>query len=371
VAAIAIEPDAGFIREVIASGGGDLKKCMQCATCSAVCALAPDEAPFPRPQMLLAQWGLKRRVLADPAIWLCHNCGECTRSCPRGARPGDVLGAVRREAVKHYGAPRFLARAVASPRTLPLLFLLPALLFAAIALWAPTNDLDPALEFADVFPIPVLETLFFTVSALAVMGFAVGLSRFVKALRAAGAAGPILKGLLRALGEILAHRRFRSCADDKARCLGHLLTLWGFLGLGVMGTVTGIGTMIGLMRTPLPFASPGKIFANLCGVVILAGVALLLTNRLRQRAAGTYFDWFFLLTLAGVVLTGIGSELLRLDGAAGAMYAVYFVHLVLIFVLFLSAPYSKFAHLAYRTVAIAAARKRNHPSDYKGETYAR
>jgi quinone-modifying oxidoreductase subunit QmoC len=359
MAAVAIEPDAGFIWDVIASGGSDLKKCMQCATCSAVCTLAPDDAPFPRRQMLAAQWGLKENLLADPAIWLCHNCGECTLNCPRGARPGDVFGAIRREAVKHYGAPRLLARAVASPRALLLLLLLPALLFAAIALWIPKSDLDPAPEFADVFPIPILEALFFAVSALALIGFAVGLARFIRALRASGAGGPILAGLAPALVEILAHRRFRTCADSKTRSLGHLLTLWGFLGLAVMGTVTGIGTMTGLMRTPLPLTSPWKIFANLCAAAILTGVGLLLVNRLKGRAASTYFDWFFLLTLFLVVLTGIGSELLRLGDRTQAMYGVYFVHLVLIFGLFLYAPYSKFAHLAYRTVAMAAARKRN------------
>ncbi len=358
-AALLIEPDGKFIKEVIACGGGDLKKCMQCATCSAVCALAPDDAPFPRRQIIAAQWGLKDRLIADPAIWLCHNCGQCTDECPRGARPGDVFGAIRREAIKSYGIPGALARAVASPKSLVLLLLIPVVLFAAIALWAPKNDVDPAPEFADVFPIPVLEALFFTVSGLAIIAFGLGLARFIRALRTSGAFQPILPNLVPALGEILAHRRFTTCADDKVRCIGHLLTFWGFIGLAIMGTVAGIGTMTGLLRTPLPLSSPWKVFANVCAVVILAGVAVLLAARLKnpaRRASSTYFDWFFLLTLAGVVLTGIASEVIRLAEWTQVMYAVYFAHLVLILSLFLYAPYSKFAHLAYRTVAIAATR---------------
>lgn len=364
MAALLVEPDVTFIKDVIASGGGDVKKCMQCATCSAVCALAPDDAPFPRRQMLAAQWGLKERLVADPAVWLCHNCGDCTTHCPRGARPGDVFGAIRSEAIKHYGAPAALARAVANPKALGALLLIPVLIFAAIALWAPKGAPAEAPEFANVFPIPVLEGLFFLVAGLAALAFAVGIARFIRALREAGAQGPILPNLAPALGEIMAHKRFNKCGGDRARSAGHLLTLWGFVGLAVMGTVAGIGTMTGLMRTPLPMASGWKIFANVSALVILAGLAVLLAGRFTdkaKRAASTYFDWFFLLTLFGVVLTGMASEAIRLGGWEEAMYAVYFIHLVLIFSLFMYAPYSKFAHLAYRTVAIAATRggKRN------------
>ena len=43
-----IEPDLGFIREIKQAGGDTLKNCFQCATCSVVCALSPDEKPYPR-----------------------------------------------------------------------------------------------------------------------------------------------------------------------------------------------------------------------------------------------------------------------------------------------------------------------------------
>jgi quinone-modifying oxidoreductase subunit QmoC len=352
-----IQPDTAFLRDVMAAGGGDLKKCYQCATCSVVCELSPEDSPFPRRQMIAAQWGLKERLLGDPGVWLCHNCGECTTQCPRGTRPSEVLGALRSVAIRSFAFPRFMGRLVASPRALPLLFLLPTIIFLAIAEWAPKGHPAPRLEFANVFPIPVLEALFFTLSALVLLAFGVGVGRCVRAAKAAGSTGNIPRGLLPALKQIMTHERFWLC-DKWNWTWGHLLTLWGFVGLGIVGTVTGIGTMLGVLRTPLVLTSVLKIFANACAAVILCGGVVLLYERVcdpLKRAASTYFDWFFLLTLVGVALTGILSELARLAQLAAWMYPIYFVHLVLIFALFLYAPYSKFAHLAYRTVATVGA----------------
>ena len=353
--AVLIQPDTAFIRDVLASGGGDLKKCYQCATCSVVCELSPDEAPFPRKQMIEAQWGLKTQLLGDPALWLCHNCGTCTTQCPRGARPGDVLGALRNEAIRQFAFPGFLGRLVANPKTWPVLFLLPMFIFIAIALWAPKAAPASRLEFANVFPIPVLEALFFSVSGFVVLAFGVGLNRCIRATKAWGATGNIPRRLLPTIWEIMTHKRLWACDKKKNWSLGHLLTMWGFAGLAVVGTATGIGTMVGILRTPLAFTSPLKILANASALVILVGSLILLWERFRdpiKQEASTYFDWFFLLTLGGVALTGILSEVMRLAQFASLMYPIYFVHLVLIFALFLYAPYSKFAHLAYRTVAM-------------------
>ncbi len=103
-----LRPDRQFVEDIVASGGGDLKKCFQCATCSVACELSTGNTPFPRKEMIWAQWGLRDRLLASPDVWLCHQCNDCSTRCPRGARPGDVLAAVRKQAVMHHSAPRII-----------------------------------------------------------------------------------------------------------------------------------------------------------------------------------------------------------------------------------------------------------------------
>ncbi len=354
---LVVNPDTEFIRDVLGNGGKDLKKCYQCATCTSVCALSTEDIPFPRKQMIEAQWGLKDRLLSDPAIWLCHNCGDCTVRCPRDVKPGAVMGALRAQAIKNYAFPRFMGTLTSQPRYLPLLLAVPALIFAAIALWGPKEAPTGELEFGNLFVDTALEGLFWMVGLLAILAYAVGIARMVNALRRAGHDGKILPALIPAVVEIVSHKRFAECGAEKSRYWGHLLTLFGFLGLFVVGAIVGMGALSGLIHPPLSILNPLKLFANLCTVVIAAGLIVMLVERMGSREGrgpNTYFDWFFLLTLAGIVFTGMLSEILRLGQSATLMGPVYFVHLVLIFCLFLYGPYSKFSHFIYRTIAMAA-----------------
>ena len=136
-----VQPDLDFIKDMKSAGGDTLKKCYQCATCSVVCPLSSDDNPFPRREMVLAQWGLKDKLIGDPNVMLCHQCGDCTTYCPRGAKPGDVLGAIRAYAYKHFGWPSGLANLASSGKNLPLLIVIPAVIVFVV--WLISGGLHP------------------------------------------------------------------------------------------------------------------------------------------------------------------------------------------------------------------------------------
>ena len=349
-------------------GDVNVDACFNCGDCTAICNLSDEDHAFPRRMMHYLQIGNREKLLGSVEPWLSHHCEDCSVDCPREARPSDVVNAVRAEAVKAFAFPSFMGRLVASPRWLPVLFLFPLALFAAFAL-ALRGVAGPTArpEFANLFPVGPLEVFFFTLSAFIVLSFAVGLRRLVKATGGSTGAGHVVRGLLPAAKEILTHTRFAECDEERSRYLSHLLTFAGFLTLVAVSSVEGVATWLGVVTLPLPlwdghriFASLLKISANAGGLVLLAGLVLLLASRYRdrvRRANTTYFDWLLLWLLVGIVVTGFLSQGTRLLAPGEGMFGVYFVHLTLVFMLLAYMPFSKFAHVVYRTVAMAAARK--------------
>jgi quinone-modifying oxidoreductase subunit QmoC len=109
---------------------------------------------------------------------------------------------------------------------------------------------------------------------------------------------------------------------------------------------------------PFSFVSPFKILANLGGVALLFGTAQMIWERLKPKpksSKGTYFDWLFLLTLFFIVLTGFAAEGLHYLRLVPHRHVMYFTHLVLVTVLIWNFPFTKFAHVVYRTAAVVVA----------------
>ena len=131
MASIPIAHSADLRGEFFDRGGENAAKCYQCATCSSVCELAPANAPFPRRQVLLAQWGLFDQLMGDPAVWLCHQCNDCSVRCPRDVAPGDVMASLRAMVVEKLAFPTFLGSLVGNVKKT-----WPILVFGPILFWA-------------------------------------------------------------------------------------------------------------------------------------------------------------------------------------------------------------------------------------------
>jgi len=382
-AALQVEPDASFIRSVIAAGGKDLEKCcLQCGVCTVACELAPEDAPFPRQQMINAQWGLKERALADPAIWLCHNCGECTAKCPKGARPGDVLAALRQEWVAYQAFPRFLARWANQPQSTPLLLgIMAALLSLALYLKVPaanalgiSDQMSPRIVFpySSMLPRWLLNSFFLILGVLVLLPLLRGIARLWQATKTGaaqsglGAPRNLIPSVASALKSIVSHEKFALCTKSHSRYWSHLAVFFGFLALGLVDLWVITAPYNPLIRRafvyPFSFWSPWKLLANAGGIVLVAGCLLMIRDRLKnseESGRSNFSDWSLIGALLAAAITGFLTEVLHYLRLEPHRHLAYFVHLVFAGSLLVYMPYSKFAHIIYRTVALIGAERYN------------
>jgi len=369
-----LAPDRELLHRVLASGGEDLRKCMQCATCSAVCELTDARQPSPRKEMLWAQWGLTDRLMADPDLWLCHQCNDCTSRCPRRARPGDVMAALRRECVLHYATPRAFAGWVNRPVGLFWMALITAALIATAAgLWQAfglsTTELSltgprTVFPFWTRLPHGVLCVVFISLFLFDLVVLAMGARRFWRNLGASSLQPNLhqpVASLRATFRRILWHDDFGRCTTSRRRRIPHLLVIYGMLALWLTSvwvvTARWNPLLEGLVY-PLGFWNPWKLMANLAGMAVTVGLAWMLAERWKRpdmSGSTTYSDLAMLASLLLIALTGLATEMLHILRMEPLRFAAYSVHLIAIGMLLCMLPYSKLAHVVYRTLALAHA----------------
>jgi quinone-modifying oxidoreductase subunit QmoC len=365
-----IQPDLEFKREVMGLGAADLSSCYQCGTCSAVCPISTADNPFPRKEMVWVQWGLKERVLSNPSIWLCHQCGVCNAYCPRGAQPANLMAALREYSIGYYAVPNFMGRWFEAPRYLPLLFLIPAVILLTMVAWSGNLTSLPPGEviFAKFIPDFTIEVVYSIAVGLAIIGGVLGGLRYWNAM-SRSLVPPTKKPkpfsrFVAPMQEILQHRQFATCTEAPAGTnethkehlwSTHLLVFYGLLGLVITTTSVWIGQLFFNYYEPYPLWHPVKILGNVSGVAVIGALAVFFVRRIvdgTKAGKSTYSDWLFLSILALTALTGYANEALRLADIRNAAYPMYYIHLVLVFFLLVYFPYSKFAHVVYRTAAM-------------------
>lgn len=359
------DPDINLIKEVKRAGGETLKKCYQCATCTVVCKLSPAEDPFPRKEMIMAQWGQAERLSRDPDLWLCYQCNDCTTYCPRGARPGDVLAAIRAYIYKYYSFPSFMGKALANPWALPFLLLVPMIaIFAMMYSFTGGNFafMETEIVYSKFLPHGWIEMMFISGNILIFLFAFVGLWKFWKGIQPSepgSSSVGFIPALIITVKDIISHKRFSRCEANNARFLAHALVLFGFIGAMITAGLAVMALVLIDLDPPIPLTHPIKWLGNISGLAGFVGLTILVFRRVTRKdkvGANGYPDWLFLVMLYLVFITGLLTQFLRLADTAYIAYSVYYIHLVIVFFLLWYAPYSKFAHMFYRSLALTHAR---------------
>jgi quinone-modifying oxidoreductase subunit QmoC len=176
------------------------------------------------------------------------------------------------------------------------------------------------------------------------------------------ASGPaFVPCLIETVKEIVFHKDFKSCTTNKIRFWAHMFVFVGFFAAMATAGLALFDMVVLDHQPPIPFFNPIKILGNLSFLLLMAGTLILIFRRLgnkEEAGQSSYFDWVFLITLFIVGLTGgltqvgrqVGDHLLALS------YAIYFIHITAVFCLLWYMPYSKFAHMFYRTLGLVFAK---------------
>jgi len=305
---------------------------------------------------------------------LCHDCRACYYACmytpphefainiPR------ILAESRIETYRRWSWPAFLGRAFKNRSVTVFLATGMAALIAVLALlFIPSENLfathlGPG-AFYEVVPYLAMVAgaliLFFYGIAVWLRGGARFWSETSSALKKRGG----WKSLAAAVGAALGLRYLKGGGpgcfypDERpssVRRIYHSLTFWGLASDFVSTTLAFVYQDFFHILPPYSLTSAPVIFGSIGGVMLIVGTGGLIYFKLQSdrepaAAAASGMDYVFLVMLGLAALTGMLTLILR---ATAAMGSILVLHLACIAAFFLSAPYGKFVHAVYRTLAV-------------------
>jgi citrate/tricarballylate utilization protein len=320
---------------------------------------------------------------------LCHDCRACYYACmftpphefainiPR------ILAEARIETYRRWSWPGFLARAFKDRSiTVSLAVAATALVVVLSLLLIPARSLFAAHlgpgAFYEVVPYVAMVigglVLFFYAIAVWLRGGARFWSETRSVLNQPGS----FQALAAAVGAALGLRYLKGggpgCFYPKerpsaVRRIYHSLTFWGLLFDFASTTLAFIYQDCFHRLPPYALTSAPVIFGSLGGVALIIGTGGLIWFKWRSdpepaAAGASGMDYVFLVTLGLTALTGMLTLIFR---ATTAMGALLILHLALISALFVTAPYGKFVHFVYRSLALIRYEiEQRHPRQHIG-----
>lgn len=85
------------------TSGVNVRKCMRCGKCSAVCPSYDEMEYHPHQFVYMVEKGDIEPLMASESLYRCLTCFACVERCPRNVEPAKVVEAVRLAAVRKQG----------------------------------------------------------------------------------------------------------------------------------------------------------------------------------------------------------------------------------------------------------------------------
>jgi ferredoxin len=338
-------------------GASDFGACYSCGQCSAMCPLTENYISFPRRMIRYSMLGLEDRILASPEPWMCYYCGECSETCPRQADPGSLMMATRRFVTRRFALGRVADLFYSAFSSFITWIFLSALATFWIFLSYDTGMDRQNVDFLSFIHLEHIHNAGIALTAFVALAMLLNLVVMLRAVRRGFKAektgfGDMARAARFALTESATQQRFDLCSRERTRRWAHLAISWGFIGMFIATVlVMGIDYKIIDISRSIPFA-----FGAVFGASTVAGTAWFLLQRIRKSNESMKYshvsDWMFLVLILASVMTGYIMLLFKYLDMPLAAYIAFAVHLVVVFDLLVSFPFTKFAHMVYRPLAL-------------------
>jgi ferredoxin len=363
--------------DLLKFGVRDWNDCFNCGNCSAICKLTEEGFLFPRKVIKQAQLGLKDSMVANLDPWLCYYCGECSETCPRDANPAEIMMSMRRYLTSLYDwtglSRKFYTSKFWEFSVVLSLFILVIVGFAIFLPPDPGMFTNPAGFINDQGGVMINNM----VSGVTADQF-VRIIEYSDWIMALIIGGILITNIIRMfilsivrdrkykvpfsayfteawalIFHFVTQKKFSKC-DRKKYWFGHFLLMSGY-------TLMFIFIVVMLKEFQTEQIHSWYHWQRLLGYYATFGILFFLVIATYQRIVRKDYkfryshasDWLFIVMLGLTTISGIILHIFRLSGMPIATYITYVLHLaILVPMIVIEVPFSKWSHLAYRPFAI-------------------
>jgi ferredoxin len=379
---MAIRVNPMLVSELEKYGAEDVQNCYHCGNCSAMCPFSKDPYTLPRRSMRDLQMGLEKRLESGLEPWLCYYCGECSAECPRDAEPGETMMSLRRWLTARYdftGIGRMFYRHPATEIVaVVVVFLLTALAFSLWGILGGNIDAygDARNAFLPSSSIHIFDwsmagvlLAFLLPNCTRMWWFTIGRETLGHDRRARLPIWAYVKAVYLLPLHFITQKRYAEC-EHKRPWVVHLILMLSYVTMLVL-----IMFFIGEMASGPSIDLRFHIFGYLATVGLIGTSIWALRGRVKKQEVQYQHshesDWMFLYLLLLVAATGIAQHIFHRVGLYAAANVTYVVHIAAVVpMLGLEVPFSKWAHLAYRPLAMYFAQVRTQEVPVEGKVPA-